>query len=187
MERLPRVVGTERAFEGRIFGVRSDVVRFDDGRDVRLDIVEHAGSFAILARPDPEHIVLVRQYRHPARAYLWELPAGKAEAGESPVDGAARELAEETGYRAGRLEELASFYMTPGFCEERLHLVLAEDLAPGEASPDGDEAIEVRIATLEEFFAMARDGEIVDAKTLLAALWLAARAGERTHLLPGGG
>lgn len=162
-------------------------MRYDDGREVRLDIVEHPGSFAILARPGPERFLLVRQYRHPARAYLWELPAGKAEPGESPLDGAARELAEETGYRAARLEELASFYMTPGFCEERLHLVLADDLTLGEPSPDEDEAIEVRIVGLAEARGMAASGEIVDAKTLLAILWLEARAGERTHLLPGGG
>lgn len=181
MDRLPRVRDTERVFEGRIFAVRRDRVEFEDGRTQRLDIVEHPGSVAIVGCPDAASLVLVRQYRHPARAWLWELPAGKAEPGESPLEGAAREFAEETGYRAGRLTEIASFYMTPGFCEERLHLVLAEDLTPGERHLDPDEEIEVRVVALGEATAMAARGEIADAKTLMAILWL---AGERTQLLP---
>ncbi len=181
MERLPRVRNTERVFEGRIFAVRCDEVEFEDGRRQRLDIVEHPGSFAIVACPDAASLVLVRQYRHPARAWLWELPAGKAESGEAPLEGAARELAEETGYRAERLAEIASFYVTPGFCEERLHLVLAEGLTAGKRHLDSDEEIEVRVVALVEATAMAARGEIIDAKTLIAILWL---AGERTQLSP---
>jgi ADP-ribose pyrophosphatase len=184
MEQLPEVLASEPAFAGRIFDVRRETVRFADGREQRLDIVAHPGSFAILACPAPDRFVLVRQYRHPARAWLWELPAGKAESGEAPLDGAARELAEETGYRAGSLREIASFYMTPGFCDERLHLVLAEELTPGERQLDPDEEIEVRVVDLAEAKAMAARGELLDAKTLLALLWL---AGERTQLLPRSG
>jgi ADP-ribose pyrophosphatase len=184
MEELPEVIASEPAFAGRIFDVRRDTVRFADGREQRLDIVAHAGSFAILACPDPSHLVLVRQYRHPARAWLWELPAGKAESGESPLEGAARELAEETGYRAARLREVAAFYTTPGFCDELLHLVLAEALTAGERHLDADEEIEVRIVAFDEAKAMAGRGELRDAKTLLALLWL---AGERTQLLPRSG
>ncbi len=187
MEQLPRVIDSEHIFEGRVFGVRRDLVRFASNHEVRLDIVEHPGSFAILARPSAGAIVLVRQYRHPAHAYLWEIPAGKAEAGESALEGAARELAEETGYRATTLRELAAVYMTPGFCEERLHLVLADDLTPGPTDLDEDEAIEVRVVTITDAQAMVVRGEIVDAKTVLALLYLAARAGEPTHLLPGDG
>lgn len=181
MDRLPRVRESERFFEGRVFAVRRDLVEFEDGRTQRLDVVEHPGSFAIAACPDPASLVLVRQYRHPARTWLWEIPAGKAELGESPLEGAARELAEETGYRAARVEEIASFYMTPGFCEERLHLVLAEGLTAGESHLDPDEEIEVRVVALAEAKAMAARGEIIDAKTLMAILWL---AGERTQLFP---
>jgi len=184
MEQLPEVLRSEPAFAGRIFDVRRDTLRLADGREQRLDIVAHAGSVAILACPDAAHFVLVRQYRHPARAWLWELPAGKAEPGESPLAGAARELAEETGYRAGRLREIASFYMTPGFCDERLHLVLADELTAGERRLDEDEEIDVRVVALDEAEAMAARGEIVDAKTLLGLLWL---AGERTQLLPRSG
>jgi ADP-ribose pyrophosphatase len=181
MEELPEVLSSERAFAGPIFSVRRDEVRFEDGRTQRLDVVEHHGSFAILACPDAATIVLVRQYRHPARAWLWELPAGKAEPGEDPLAGAARELAEETGYRAARTREIASFFVTPGFCDERLHLILAEDLTPGERHLDPDEDIEVRPVAIAEAVAMAGRGEILDAKTLVAILWL---AGERTQLLP---
>ncbi|MDQ2991331.1 MAG: NUDIX hydrolase [Candidatus Eremiobacteraeota bacterium] len=184
MDRLPRVRESERVFEGRIFAVRSDQIEFGDGRSQLLDIVEHPGSFAILACPDAKSLVLVRQYRHPARAWLWEIPAGKAELGESPLEGATRELAEETGYRAASAREIASFYMTPGFCEERLHLVFAEGLTQGERHLDPDEEIEVRVVALGEAKAMAARGEIIDAKTLMAILWL---AGERTQLFPRGG
>ena len=177
----PTVTASERAFEGRIFNVRSDDVRFADGREQRLDIVEHAGSVAILACPDAERFVLVRQYRRAAGGEIWEIPAGMAEPGETPVAGAARELAEETGYRAGRLREIAWFFATPGFCDERLHLVLAVDLTAGERRLDPDEEIEVRVVTLAEAQAMAALGEIVDAKTLVALLWL---AGGRSQLLP---
>jgi ADP-ribose pyrophosphatase len=168
MESLPEVIASTPAFAGRVFSVRRDDVRLADGRDVRLDIVEHPGSFAIAACPEPERLVLVRQYRHAVRKWLWEIPAGTAEPGEEPIDGARRELAEETGYRAGRLRKIGSFYVTPGYSSECVHLVLAEDLRLGEQALDPDEAIEVRVHSLNDVRAMAERGEIIDAKTLLA-------------------
>lgn len=168
METLPEVIASTLEFAGRVFSVRRDDVRLADGREVRFDIVEHPGSFAIAACPQPGQLVLVRQYRHAIGKWLWEIPAGTADGNETPIEGARRELAEETGYRAARLREIAWFYVTPGFCNERVHLVLAEDLSAGEQALDPDEAIDAQVFSLDDVRTMAERGEIVDAKTLLA-------------------
>src|SRR5579863_8839498 len=100
---VPRLVSSRRLFEGRVFNVRTDTVAYSDGAEHALDVVEHVASMAIVATPEPGRLVLVRQYRHPAGSLLWEVPAGTAEPGESEVEGALRELREETGYTAGRI------------------------------------------------------------------------------------
>ncbi|HEX8806626.1 MAG TPA: NUDIX hydrolase, partial [Candidatus Aquilonibacter sp.] len=140
--------------------------------DARLDIVEHRGSYAILATPTRDTMVLVRQYRHAVGRELWEIPAGTAEAGEGLLDGALRELAEETGYRAGSAHLLGSFYVTPGFCNEIMHFVHAGELTPGEPSFDEDERIVVQNFTIDQMQQLVRNGEIADAKTLIALMWL---------------
>jgi len=168
-EQQPEVLGSTPIFKGRVFSVKQDTVRFPEGRETKLDIIEHPGSFGIVALPTPDEIVLVRQYRHAAGAYMWEIPAGTAEPGEPLIAGAKRELAEETGYRCARIRELMpGLYMTPGYCNERLALYLAEDLTPGETSFDEDEDIEVRIFPIAEVHVMVQRGEIQDAKTVLA-------------------
>ncbi len=172
------VLASTPRFQGRIFGVRTDDVRYGDGSTHRLDIVEHPGSFAIVASDARDRLVLVRQYRHPARRSLWELPAGTAEPGEHPQSGALRELEEETGYRAGRIRRIASLFATPGFCEEVLHLFFATDLQAGEQSLDEDERIEVGHFTVAPARALAWEGQIADAKTALALLWLQGERGE---------
>lgn len=121
MEALPQVLRSRRLYEGRVFSVRADDLRYSDGTEHRVDVVEHGASLAIVATPAPNELVLVRQYRHPVRSLLWEVPAGTAELGESPVEGAKRELREETGYRAGRIRPIGSVWMTPGFCSEIMH------------------------------------------------------------------
>jgi ADP-ribose pyrophosphatase len=183
MSEIPRVVASERAFSGRVFNVRVDRVRYEDGDEHRLDVVEHRGSIAVLAVRRPGELVLVRQYRHPAARFLWELPAGTTEPGEDPATGAARELREETGYRAERLTAIGSTFMTPGFCEERMHFFLAEDLVPGDQSLDEDERIDVGVFSLESAWRMVAGGEIADVKTLLGLLWMASPA----ELRPGFG
>ncbi|NNM99804.1 MAG: NUDIX hydrolase [Candidatus Eremiobacteraeota bacterium] len=168
----PVVESSEERYRGPVFRVRTDMLRYADGHRFACDVVEHPGSVAIAAMLGDRELLLVRQYRHPFRATMWEIPAGKCEPGESPLEGALRELAEETGYRAARVELLATVAMTPGFCDEVMHLVLARDLTPGAQSLDDDERIEARAVPLDDAMAMFERGEIADAKTLLALLWM---------------
>lgn len=172
MNEKPTVLESHPVFRGKIFGVRTDIVAFA-GRRHQLDIVEHGGSIAILATPTPGRVLLVRQYRHAARAELWEIPAGVAEPGEDPREGALRELREETGYAAGSMERIVSAFPTPGFCDERLHLFHATQLQPGAQSLDEDEAIEVREFGLDEALGMQASGAVADLKTFASLLWLA--------------
>jgi ADP-ribose pyrophosphatase len=165
----PEIVTSSPIFSGRVFSVRQEVVRFPDGREATLDLIAHPGSFGIVAFTSENEIVLVRQYRHAVGEWLWEIPAGTAEPGEAALDGARRELAEETGYRCERIRELGhSFYVTPGYSNERLSLFLAEGLTPGEQSLDEDERIEVRIFRITDIKAMIASGEIHDVKTMVA-------------------
>ncbi|HZY98021.1 MAG TPA: NUDIX hydrolase [Candidatus Baltobacteraceae bacterium] len=171
MDEKPELLSSERVFEGRVFNVRIDRIRFPDGAEHRVDVVEHPGSFTVLAMPSPDEVVLVQQYRHPVSQALWELPAGTAEPGENPAAGAARELAEETGYRAGRMRRLASLFATPGFCTETMHFFVAEELTAGEQMLDEDERIEVGTFTRDAAWRLVDQGQIGDMKTVLALLW----------------
>jgi ADP-ribose pyrophosphatase len=178
MEGKPEVISSRERFVGRVFRVRTDEIVFPDGGDARLDIVEHRGSYAIVATPAPDTIVLVRQYRHAVGRELWEIPAGTAEPGEGLLEGALRELAEETGYRAAAARLLGSFYVTPGFCDEIMHLVHANELTPGETNLDEDERIVVQNFTIDEMRQLVRKGEIADAKTLISWMWIHGLRGE---------
>lgn len=171
MSEVPSTVRSEVVFEGPIFTVRRDTI-VRGGKTQRLDVVEHRGSYAILACPAPQSVVLVRQYRHPAGRALWELPAGMADPGEEPEAGALRELREETGFRAKRVRRFLTTFMTPGFCTEQLTFFLAEDLEPGLTDFDSDEEIETKVISLNEALALLDAGEIADAKTAIGLLWL---------------
>lgn len=177
----PATIASERVFSGRVFDVRVDRVRYGDGTEHRLDVVAHPGSVALIATPTPDELVLVRQYRHPAGRALWEIPAGTAEPGEAPLDGAVRELREETGFRAGRVRPLGTLYITPGFCDEVVHLFHADDLVPGVQSLDDDERIESACMTYQAAWRLVRRGEIADVKTVLAVLWM---QGDRSEIAP---
>ena len=166
-----RTLESKVVFEGKVFKVRQDRVESEGGTHV-IDIVDHAPSYAIIARPSPSELLLVHQYRHAVGREMWEIPAGMADGGESETDGALRELREETGYRAGRLRKLFGLYPTPGFCNERLDFFLADDLEAGATAFDEDEDIETRAFGLEEALAMLGKGEIIDGKTAIALLWL---------------
>ena len=178
-EPLEVVTSTPR-FSGRVFDVRSDRVRYEDGTIHTLDVVGHPGSFAVIATTPDDRLVLVRQYRHPAGRQLWEIPAGTAEPGEEPIAGALRELAEESGYRAAKIRPLGALYVSPGFCNEILHFFHAWDMTPGEQSTDEDERIEVGALTLANAKRFLASGEIADVKTALAIAWL---DGPRTEIL----
>ena len=166
-----KAIESHVVFEGKVFNVRQDTIE-RNGKLQRLDVVEHADSYTIIAQPTPTEVILVRQYRHAVGRDLWEFPAGMAEDGEDPKAGALRELREETGYRAGRIRQLHFTYMTPGFCSEGLYYFLAGDLTPGETQFDEDEDLETRTFSLEKALAMLRGGEIVDAKTTVGLLLL---------------
>jgi ADP-ribose pyrophosphatase len=171
MEEVPRVLASRRLFEGRVFNIRSDDLRFADGSEHCLEVVEHGASLAIVATPAPNEIVLVRQYRHPTGSLLWEVPAGMAEHGETLEAGARRELREETGYRAGRIRSIGSVWTTPGFCSEVMQFFHADELVAGEPAFDDDERIEVATFTCDAARRLVAGGT-ADAKTVLALFWL---------------
>ncbi len=178
MSELPDIISSTRVFEGRVFDVRIDQLRYDDGSQHRIDVVEHGPSFTIAAAPAPGEVVLVRQYRHPARAALWELPAGRSDAGEEPSAGALRELREETGFRAGRIRHVFALYSTPGFCDELMHFFYADRLEAGEQALDEDERIEVRRFACEDAWRLVAEGGITDCKTVLGLLWMRSQKDE---------
>jgi len=155
---------------GRVITVHRDVISLPDGSTRRRDVVRHPGAVAVIPVLEDGRIVLLRQDRHAIGKTIVEIPAGTLEAGERPIDCARRELAEETGYRAGTIRPLTSFFTAPGFCDEYLHLFEARDLVGGETALEPGERIETRIATPAEARAMIRDGTIEDAKTLVALL-----------------
>ena len=140
------------------------------GFEIHRAIVQHPGSAVMMAVDTRKRILLVRQYRVPARAYLWELPAGKLDAGETPLQAARRELVEETGYRAKHWKKLVTFYPSPGFVAEKMTIFLATGLTAGEATPMDDERIETRWFAGQEIEQAIRSGKIVDGKTMLGFL-----------------
>lgn len=155
---------------GRVFTVNAERVRLPNGREVTLDVVRHAPSVIVAPMPDPGHIVLIRQYRHPIGEWLWEVVAGSIDEGETPEEAARRECHEEIGLRPRRLTPLGTFLPVPGYCDERMHFFRAEDLhAPAEAAEaDPDELIVPRTVTVAEARAMVGRGEITDLKTAMA-------------------
>ena len=150
--------------------VREDRVVEPGGHEVSREIVIHPGAVTIVARPSPEQVILIRQYRYAAGHELIELPAGTLHPGEDPLECAHRELEEETGYRAGRMIERARFWTTPGFTNEFMYLYEASDLVKTQINPDEDEVIEVDIVNRLEALKMIEDGRIQDAKSILGLL-----------------
>jgi|SRR5579872_732810 len=167
-------------YRGRIISLRIDEVEMEDGRRHAYEIVEHPGAVCVIAQPTPDEIILIQQYRRAVGRHLWEVPAGKLEPGEDPVDCAVRELREETGYRCERMRELWTFYTSPGFCDERLHLCVAEGLTPGAAAPEEYEAIRVEAMRVADAWAMVERDEIPDAKTQIALAWVRLERGKTT-------
>jgi ADP-ribose pyrophosphatase len=172
----PEVLSSEEIFRGRLIGVVRDTVREGEKVYVR-EVVRHPGGAGIVAYFDDGTVALVRQYRHPTVRYLLELPAGKLDPGERPEQTAARELEEELGVVAGRLEQLSEFYTTPGFCEEKLWVFLATDLRETASSYEDDEIIEVVRVPFRRALSMIASREIEDAKTVIGLLLAARRLG----------
>ena len=175
-----QLLSSEVVFQGSLFRVLRDKLIEPGGRESERDIIRHNGSVVILAidssksKKDP-WIVVERQYRHAAGQFLWELPAGKLDAGEDALAGARRELAEETGYSAKKWKPLVEYYPSPGFLGESMRVFVAEGLVAGDAHPEDDEQIEFRLVKLSEVLRMIEKGAILDGKTLTGALLYARR------------
>ncbi|HEY3704374.1 MAG TPA: NUDIX hydrolase [Terracidiphilus sp.] len=169
------VLASEVVYTGPVFRVTKDKIVEPNGKQGVKDVVRHNGSAVILAvdksknKNDP-WIVLERQYRHAARQFLWELPAGTLDPGEDPLAGAQRELEEETGYRAKKWKPLVRYFASPGFLGEAMNVFLAEGLVAGEAKPEDDEDIEFRLVKLSKIMKMIRKGALLDGKTLTCVL-----------------
>ncbi len=170
---------SRRVYTGRVVRLDVDTVRFPDGSTGELEIIRHPGAAAIVPCPsDPEGdpdptILLIRQYRYAAGGPLWEIPAGTLDPGEDAETCARRELLEEAGVTAGRLQRLTSIWTTPGFTNEVIHLYLASGLTAGTPSRERDEFIEVVPQPLSQVLTRIRDGEVRDAKTVVAILYIA--------------
>jgi len=166
-----KILSSEMVYQGKVFGVRRDEVVEPDGLRATREVITHPGSVVVLPVLPDGRIVMVRQYRHATRQYLWELVAGRSEPEETPKQGAARELLEETGYRAKRFKIFLDVFPTPGFLEERMYLLLAEGLTAGEAQPEEDEKIEVRAFKLKDLKQMIKSGRLRDAKSIAGILY----------------
>ncbi len=160
-------LSTEPIFDGKVIRLQVDTVRLPNGETGKREIVRHNGAVAVLAIHD-DRMIVVEQFRQPLGRTEVEIPAGKLEPGEDPADAIARELKEETGYTARELKLLYSFYTSPGFADELIHLYLADELIQGEAQLDEDEFLEMSAITLDEAHEQIRTGRISDAKTIMA-------------------
>lgn len=163
-----KITASKEVYRCAVFRVTEDRAVDPKAKfEIRRSIVRHQGSAAVMAVDARNRVLLVRQYRLPAGGYLWELPAGRLDEGETPLRAAKRELVEETGWRAGKWKKLASFWPSPGFVQERMTVFLAAELTEGEAAPMDDERIESRWFTRREIEAMIAAGKLEDAKTLI--------------------
>ncbi|GIN85589.1 ADP-ribose pyrophosphatase [Heyndrickxia sporothermodurans] len=169
-----KTLNTEKIYDGKVIKLQVDDVKLPNGQTSKREIVKHPGAVAILALTSENKIILVEQYRKPMDRALVEIPAGKLEPGEEPATTAARELEEETGYECKNLEHLISFYTSPGFADELIHLYIASGITKKEnpKSADEDEFVELIEATLEEAIQLLKEEKIYDAKTAYAIQYL---------------
>jgi len=165
------------AYRGRSISVFAEEVELSNGRRVTLDIVRHPGAAAVVPFVSEDEVLLIRQFRHATGGTIFEVPAGKLDGGEDPEACAARELEEEAGQRAGRLERLGEIWTTPGFTDERIHLFAAFELEPVAQRLEADEVIEVVRVRFDRALEMIWTGELRDAKSALALLHAARRLG----------
>ncbi|MGI6574491.1 MAG: NUDIX hydrolase [bacterium] len=169
---MEKTLLSRKIFSGKIINLRVDEVELSHGKRATREIVEHPGAVAIVALTDKKEIVLIRQYRKAPDEDMWEIPAGKLEPGEDPRQCAIRELWEETGFRAASWEKVFSFYTSPGFSNEIVHLYLARELQAGEQHLEADEEINIRVMPFAEALAKLSAGEIRDGKTIIGLfLW----------------
>ena len=173
---LPKILSSQKVFDGRVFNVTVDTVTEGD-LTYQREVVHHNGSAVLVPIFDDGTVALVRQYRHPAVRYLLEVPAGTLAKGERPEIGAARELKEELGVVAARLEKLSEFFVSPGFCEEKMWVYLATELSEGEQALEDDEVLDIVRLPISDALEMITSGEIEDAKTIIGLILAAPRVG----------
>ncbi|HKW56715.1 MAG TPA: NUDIX hydrolase [Candidatus Acidoferrum sp.] len=166
-----QVLSSQIIYEGRVFGIRRDEVIEPTGIQTTREVITHPGSVVVLPVLPDKRILLIRQYRYATRQFLWELVAGRIDNNETPQRGAARELIEETGYRARKFRVFLEVFPTPGFLEERMYILLAEGLAAGKAEPEEDEKITCKAFTRKEIEQMIRRNTIRDAKSVAGLLY----------------
>lgn len=170
MESPEELIASHSLYTGRVVNLRVDTVRLSNGHTTVREVVEHRGAVAIVALGDDDAIVMVRQYRRAVEETLLEIPAGTLEPGEAIEQCAHRELEEETGYTANRMELLITQYLAPGYSQEVLHVFLATELRPSHQHTEDDEYVEVVRVPLDEVAPMISDGRIKDAKTIAGTL-----------------
>jgi ADP-ribose pyrophosphatase len=171
------LISTERLYTGRVVNLDRDTVRFPDGSTGQLEMLRHPGASAVVPflddpRAADPRVLLIRQFRHAAEDFIWEVPAGRLDAGETPEACARRELEEETGMRAGAVERLTTIYTTPGFTDERIHLFLAHGLEAGPHRREADEFMEQHPMAWSAAMELVRIGAIQDAKTLTSLMFV---------------
>ena len=166
-----KVISKREVYKSKIFTVAEEVAKDPSGFHIDRAIVRHAGSAVMMAVDDRKRVLLVLQFRLPAEKDLWELPAGRLDPGEKPLDAAKRELAEETGYTAKKWKKLLEWWPSPGYVSEKMHVFLATDLTKGKSSPMEDERIQIRWFKRKELDKLIRDGKIEDGKTIIAFLY----------------
>jgi ADP-ribose pyrophosphatase len=177
-EAMPfELLKSETLLKGRAFAIRRDLMKTPDGRETKFDIIEHGGSVVLVPLDADGKLLFVRQYRHAAGADLLELPAGTLDEGEPPEVCAAREIREETGFAAGKLEKLGDFYLAPGYSTEFMTVFLATDLTHNPLEADADEFLSLERIPVAKAFQMAERGEMPDAKSLAALLLARPRLG----------
>lgn len=175
----PELMSRVRMFNGRVFDVERDQVRFEDGREVTLDLVRHRPSVVMIPMPSADEVILVRQYRHAISRWIWELPAGTTDPGEDLDTAARRECHEEVGLVPHTLTDIGTLFPTPGFCDEAMTFYVLEDLREAQggnpAVQDPDEQLEPKTFRLEDVEAMVSKGEIDDMKTVCGLALLKSR------------
>jgi ADP-ribose pyrophosphatase len=169
--RKAKILSSATIYQGPVFGLRRDEVIEPSGVRTTREVITHPGSVVVLPVLPDGRILLIQQYRHATRQYLWELVAGRMDPGETPKVAAARELIEETGFRAQRLRVFLDVFPTPGFLEERMFILLAEELTAGEAEPEDDEKIVSRAYRRKQLEEMIRSGKLRDAKSIAGILF----------------
>lgn len=167
------LIASNRVYSGKVLNLDLDTVRFPDGSTGKLEMIRHPGAAAVLPflddpLSDNPQVVLIRQFRHAADDFIYEVPAGRLDPGEAPEVCARRELAEETGYGASSIERLTTIYTTPGFTDERIHLFMASGLEPGDHRREADEFLEIHRFHWREVLELVRTGELADGKSLAA-------------------